>query len=54
MKIDKLINNIEYEKIINQKQLEIKNLFSDSRLKKENGLFFAVNGKNTDGYRWLW
>lgn len=49
MKLLKLIKNIEVEKLINLKNVNIKSLSMDSRSIEKGGLFFAISGNNFNG-----
>lgn len=49
MKLLKLIKNIETEKLINYKNVNIKSLSMDSRAVEKGGLFFAISGNNFNG-----
>lgn len=50
MKINTLFKNIKAKFILQDENLEIENLFYDSRQKQINGLFFCLVGENTDGH----
>jgi UDP-N-acetylmuramoyl-L-alanyl-D-glutamate--2,6-diaminopimelate ligase len=49
MKLSQLISGIETSKILNFKDVDIKDIENDSRRIYENSLFFAVKGNNLDG-----
>lgn len=49
MKLSQLISGIETSKILNFKDVDIKDIENDSRRIYENSLFFAVKGNNFDG-----
>ncbi len=49
MLLSKLIKNLSTIKVVNYKDVEIKELSQDSREVFENCLFFAVSGNNTEG-----
>ena len=53
MKLDKLIQKLDFEYIINKKNLEINNINYDSRSVKKNGLFIAIEGFDTDGHKYI-
>ena len=53
MKLNEVLKNIEIKTSKNMKNVEITNISSDSRVIKENGLFFAINGYNKDGIEYI-
>ena len=53
MKLNEVLKNIEIKNSKNMKNVEITNISSDSRVIKENGLFFAINGYNKDGIEYI-
>ena len=53
MKLDKLLEGIEDVQIIGNKNVDITNVNSDSRLIAENGLFVAIVGYVLDGTKFI-
>lgn len=52
MRLEKLIENLEYENTVSEEalELEIDTLVTDSRRQVENGLFFCLTGRTSDGH----
>ena len=48
MKLNKLLKNVDVVEIIKNENVEIENLSQNSKTKKRNQLFFAINGYTTD------
>lgn len=53
MKLEKLLEGLEIEEIVNTLDLDITNIHSDSRKIKQNGLFVAINGYLQKGIDYL-
>ncbi len=53
MRLSQLISGIETAKILNFKDSDIKDIENDSRRVYKNSLFFAVNGNNLDGNKFV-
>ena len=51
MILHKILEGLETIEIVNNLNLDITNIHSDSRKIKENGLFVAINGYSQNRYR---
>lgn len=50
MQIKDCLQNVEFERIIHNKNIEIKNLTMSSKEKLPGSIFFCINGQNFDGH----
>lgn len=53
MKLNKLLESLEVKESVNNLDLDITNIHSDSRKIKEGGLFIAINGYSQNGIDYL-
>ena len=53
MKLEKLLKGLDVVEIVNDLDLDITNIHSDSRKIKEGGLFVAINGYNQNGIDYI-
>lgn len=53
MKLNKLVRNLDVEKIIGNTDLEIENICVDSKKVGQSSLFFCIKGENSDGHEFV-
>ena len=53
MKLNKLLEGLEIKESVNDLNLDITNIHSDSRKIKQNGLFIAIDGYSQNGIDYL-
>ena len=53
MKLNKLIKNLDVEKIIGNTDVEIESICVDSKEVGQNSLFFCIKGENSDGHEFI-
>ncbi len=52
-KLSDILNGLEVEQVINQKDIELSDICFDSRKAKEGSVFVAVKGTLTDGHQYI-